>query len=382
MENSRAYGRGLLRGIARYARINGAWTVTHEERSLDEGIPSWFYASKFDGVILRSDSADALQRVIETGIPVVDLRAAFDSAAYVVETDDRIVTRMAVDHLRERGHRRFAYCGFADPLAVFSKRRLQFMKDCLGDAREDLAVFEVAEITRSDSTSMIESVGHSPEPDLVAWLKSLAKPVAILACNDVRGSQVLRSCLENDISVPDEVAVIGVDNDETICELAQPAMSSVANNTQLIGYRAAETLHQLMKSIEGISKIQLIEPNGVVARLSTDATIVADPSVAEALRFIRDHACEGIQVSDVVKCMTVSRATAERRFRKSTERSIGDEIRRVRLDKVRQLLTATDMKLASIATMAGFGHAEYMTTTFKAEFGVTPSQYRRDHQWK
>lgn len=379
IESSRAYGRGLLVGVAKFAQMSSAWITTqHPERLLDHGIPKWFYEKSFDGVIIRTGRKDILDEITSLGIPVVDLRAAHPSSAYVVETDDRQVSRLAVDHLIAKGHSRFGFCGYA--FANYSSRRLNYFKEYLQAKGFEPFVYEARLASASRTIARIEAAAVQVEQPLVQWLSELPKPIGLMACNDIRGNQVLEACMQQGIAVPDEVAVVGVDNDEVICNLASPPLSSIQNNTEMIGCYAAELLNRLMEGITGNESLSLVSPKGVVARRSSDSAIVADKGVARALAYIRENACAGIDVSDVVNELPFSRATLERRFRKVMHRSIHDEIKRVKIVKVKKLLLETDMKLRSIARLAGFEHAEYLSTLFKREFGITPGQFRKENR--
>jgi len=212
---------------------------------------------------------------------------------------------------------------------------------------------------------------------IAQWLLHLPKPVGIMACYDFRGRQILSACRENEIAVPDEVAVMGVDNDAVLCELADPPLSSVNLNAHRAGYDAAALLDRMMKG-ETINHPggHLIDPLGVVARQSTDVLAVEDPGVVAAVRYIRAHACEGISVKDVLKAAPQSRRSLECRFKKLIGRTPHDEISRVQLNRVRQLLVESDLSLEQIAESAGFAHAGYLSTVFYQSVGVNPRAYR------
>ncbi len=211
---------------------------------------------------------------------------------------------------------------------------------------------------------------------LADWLRGLPKPVGIMAAYDQRGWQVLDVCRSIGLGVPDQVAVIGVDNDELLCELAQPSLSSVVLDTDRAGYTAAELLAQMMAGKKVMAKQYLIEPLGIVTRQSTDVFSGADADVARAVRFIRDHGCDGIKVQAVVDELAMSRRVLEHRFRQTLGRTPHDEILRVQIERVAQLLAETDLPLATIADRAGFKHAEYMSVAFKRQTGLAPRQFR------
>ena len=213
-----------------------------------------------------------------------------------------------------------------------------------------------------------------------AWLKSLPRPVAIMACNDICGRQVLEASLGQGLNVPDDVAVLGVDDDGLICNLANPPLSSVAFNLEQAGYQAAEVLDGLMAGRIREPQRIMVPSLWVVARRSTDVIATDDRHLSGALRFIRDHARHAIGVSDVVQQAGLSRRGLEIRFRQILGRSIRSEIERVRLAFAKQLLLETALPLQRIATLVGFGSLPYLSNVFRRETGLTLAQFRRGMQ--
>jgi LacI family transcriptional regulator len=197
-----------------------------------------------------------------------------------------------------------------------------------------------------------------------------------MACYDIRGQQVLDACRAAGWAVPGEVAVIGVDNDELLCDLASPPLSSVIPNAHRAGYEAAALLDRMMAGKRIAATARLIAPLGVAARQSTDVLAVDDREVARAVQFIREHASEGINVSDILQAVPLSRRVLEQRFQRLLGRTPRQEILQVRLNRVRQLLTETKLSLYQIAERTGFEHVEYLSVVFKRETGLTPSRYR------
>jgi LacI family transcriptional regulator len=210
----------------------------------------------------------------------------------------------------------------------------------------------------------------------VYWIQSLPKPVAIMSCNDVRGLHVLDACSRAGVLVPEEVAVLGVDDEDTMCELCSPPLSSVAPNPEGIGYAAAELLETLMSGQRPGQERISVRPIRVSCRQSSDTMAVADWAVASAARYMREPASQGCGVKDVLAKVHMSRAALEKRFRKHLNRSPKQEIRRIRLERIKQLLVETDLTLERIAELAGFEHPEYMSVLFKRETGQTPGRYR------
>lgn len=374
VETSRSYGRELLRGIARFGGTLSGWTLLRQEMSIDETIPHWVIGSNVQGVIARVDdhNIDALRAL---RVPIVDVRCSkkFDGVPQV-ETDDRDVARLAFEHLCERGFRRFAYCGF--PSAHYSINRLKYFRDWVNEAGCELSVY-ATHSAKAQPLSHIEGSGIMEADLLARWLRSLEPPTGIFVCNDIRGQQVLNACQTENIVVPDELAVIGVDNDDTICPLCAPPLSSVRPNAEQVGYRAAEILSQMLRGVSPSQQIEFIPPRNVVARLSTQANAVEDREVARLCHFIREHACDGIKVVDVERFSELSRRQLERRFRKELNHTIHDEITAVQMARVKQLLSETTMNLDEIAHLAGYRHTEQLSTVFKRETGQTPGQFRR-----
>jgi LacI family transcriptional regulator len=197
-----------------------------------------------------------------------------------------------------------------------------------------------------------------------------------MACNDMRGQQVLNACRECEIAVPDDIAVIGVDNEEVLCDLSNPTLSSVVPDAERVGYEAAALLSQMMAGKKVPARPQLIEPAGVITRGSTEVLAIEDRKIAVAARFIREHACEGIDVSDVLRTVSMSRSALDRQFSKIMGHSPKDEILRVRLNRAKQLLAETDFSQALIAEKICFEHVEYLSRIFKKRIGITPSDFR------
>jgi LacI family transcriptional regulator len=377
IESSRAYGRGLLLGVAKYVREHGPWSVFLQERGLGDFSPDWLETWEGDGVIARVENRPMADAIEQLGVPAVDLRHLLPNLKMPsVHTDDAVVARMASEHLMERGFRHFAFCGFDG--ADYSDVRRDVFANRTAQAGYRCHIFEDPQRPRKASTLEYEEHGLKYEDLVGEWIKSLPKPVGLMACNDIRGQQVLNACRAIGVAVPDEVAVIGVDNDEVLCDLADPPLTSVMPNTERIGYEAAALLDAMMSGKKPPKEPVFIEPSGIVTRRSTEVLAIDDRHIATAVRYIREHACEGIDVSDLLRAVPLSRSTLERRFDKALGRSPKEEILRVRLNRAKQLLVETDFSLALVAEKVGFEHAEYLSVIFKKKTGVTPGQFRTE----
>ena len=210
----------------------------------------------------------------------------------------------------------------------------------------------------------------------MAWLQTLEMPVGVMACNDVRARHVLEACHSLGVRVPEDVAVIGVDNDELVCELSDPPLSSIEQGMRRLGYQAAALLDQLMQGKDAPQTQFVVAPEGVVARRSTDTLAVSNAEVALAARFIREHACDGLSIGDLTAMVGLSRSTIERKFKAITGRTIHAEIERVRLERARTLLAETDLPMKQVAAQAGFKYIQYMATLFRRRLKQTPREYR------
>jgi LacI family transcriptional regulator len=375
IESSRAYGRGLLLGIAKYIRDHARWSVFLQERSLGDLSPGWLQNWEGEGIIARVENRQMARAIQRLGLPAVDLRHLLpDIGMPSVHTDDLLVAKMGAEHLLERGFRHFAFCGFDG--ADYSDDRRDAFADRIAQAGFRCHVFVDPQRPTRATTLEYEEHGLKYEGLVAQWLRDLPKPIGLMACNDIRGQQVLNACRAIGVSVPDEVAVIGVDNDEVLCDLSEPPMSSIVPNTERIGYEAAALLDQMMAGRKPPKQPIFVEPAGVVTRRSTEVLAIEDRHIATAIRFIREHACEGIDVSDLLKAVPLSRSTLERRFARALGRSPKDEMLRVRLTCAKQLLAETDFSLAMVAEKVGFEHTEYLSVIFKKKTGLTPGQFR------
>jgi len=373
IESSRNYGRGLLRGVSTYVQEHRYWSFLFRPRDLDMPVPSWLGRWDGDGVIARVDSLKMARALRQTGLPVVDLRNSVESIRFpAVGPDNEAIARLATEHFLDRGFRHFAFCGMPRGRYRYMDQRRDHVRFHLKEVGLGLAEYELSQ-------------GRGPrgwdrEQDRLAkWLAELPKPVAVIACNDDHGMHVLDACHRAEQRVPEDVAVLGVDDDQTLCTLCTPSLSSINVNLERIGYEAAALLDGLMAGGKPPKSIVEIEPRGLVVRSSTDVLATDDRDVANAIRFIREHACEGIQVSDVVRHVMISRSNLERRFRAVLGRPPGAEIRRVQLDRARELLTQTSLPLATVAERSGFHSLNYFFEVFHKSLGTTPARYRRTY---
>jgi LacI family transcriptional regulator len=372
---SRSYGRGLLSGVAKFVREHHEWSVQSEEWRWTDATPAWFKNWQGDGALAWVETPELAATIRGLGVPVVDVRGSVpDCDLPLIATENKMVVNLAAEHFMQRGFRHFAFCGFVG--ANYSDQRSQLFQERLAEAGINCAVYNPPETSRDAQVIELEKRGLLFQGHLSNWLKSLPKPVGIMTCNDIRGHQVVNACRRVNLAVPEEVAVVGVDNDEIFCELCDPPLTSVALNTLQIGYEATALLERIMNGGKSPAAPILIPPLGIVARRSSDVLAMSDRSLAAGARFMREHAFESININDVARAAGMSRRVFERRFVSQVGRPPKAEVLRLRLDRVKELLADTNWTLAQIAERTGFKYSEYLHTVFTQKIGIPPGKYR------
>jgi LacI family transcriptional regulator len=373
VETSREYARGLLRGIAQYHHEHGPWSIYLAPHGLDEPPPSWLKDWHGDGILCRMNSKRMAEAILATGIPAVDLRGAVPNTRVpFVGLNNRPIAQLGYDHLVQCGLKNFAFCGSPRGENPPQDYRCDFFVELVESNGKKCDVF-LGQTIRGRKYSW----EHEQER-IANWIKKLRKPVGVMASNDDCGHQVLDACRRAGVSVPDEVAVIGVDNDSNLCNLCTPPLSSIDTNPSRVGYEAAALLMRLIRGEKPPHEPVLLGmPRGLVRRQSTDVLAVDDDDVVRALRYIREHACEGIRVSDVISQTKHSPSTLERRIKALLGRSVKSEITRVRLERVKLLLQESELKITQIAAKTGFAESKYLCQVFFTSEGMTPTNYRK-----
>lgn len=374
IDTGMAYGRGVLRGIVKYASLHGPWEFYRRVSFYrEQGVrhkrtpnPSNLHVDGIIGYIYDEKEAKGL---LATRLPAVAFPVKEKLAGIPNLFVDNITTaNMVAEYLLGRGFRSFGFCGFDD---MFWSREsgVSFGK------RIAEAGFEVS--FYKQPASQAKRLWSHEQAMICDWLLSLPKPVAIMACNDDRGQEVLEACKLAGLHVPEEVVVIGADNDETICDLTSPPLSSIAINTERAGYEAAELLDKLMRGEKATCRKILVHPTHIVTRQSTDIMAVNDCDIAAALNFIRQHSKELIQVNDVASAAALSRRSLERRFRKYLGYSVQNEIRRVHIEQIMRMLSSTNLPVSKIALSLGYSSADNISRSFRQKTGMTPMAYRK-----
>lgn len=363
------WGRRMIRGIARYAQEQGGWDIWLEQRSQSAPgrlPPGW----RGDGIIARvADRAMARYLHAAPGTVVNVSAARIPGVNFpTVTADIHAAAILAVQHLLDQGFRHFGY---------YAPRGLSYVEIHYEGFVQSLAEVGLScSLHAAKRRTLAKNAWRQRHKALEHWLAELPKPVAVLTWTSERGREVLYACRALRLLVPEQVAVLGGDEDTLLCETCNPPLSGVALTSERIGYEAAALLDRIWNGERPPAEPILIEPTRVVVRQSTDTLAIDDTDLARAVGFIRAHAADPIQVSDVLHAVPVSRSWLERQFQKALRRTPAEEIRRVHLERAKQLLASTDLSVPQVAAAAGFRSREYLAFAFKQATGLTPREYR------
>ncbi len=382
IESSRKYGRDLVRGIMRYSRMHGPWVfpwvfyrqdlfyvARGSERAELEHLRKWGP----QGIISR-DSRD-IEELARWDIPLF-VAVAMEPPRSVrnnIIANNRAIGKMAAEHLLERGFRHFGYCGFDD--MYWSGQRGDSFIARIAEAGFKTSLYK-------QPKSRANRLWYREEAVLADWLRGLPKPVGIMACNDDRGQHITEVCANAKLDVPYEVAIIGVDNDDQVCDISNPPLSSVSLDVEKAGFQASELLDRMMAGEKMPPQTVIVHPNRVVTRQSTNVVAVEDELVSQALTFIHHNAKCLIQVDDVINYLSVSRRNLHDKFMKTLGRSVYDEIKRVRIDLISQMLIETDLSISDIALSLGYDNTNHIARYFKQSMGMSPLEYSKLHGHK
>ena len=368
VETTRTYTREVLGGVKRFIAAHGPWSTFLELRALDSAPPAWLRDWDGDGILTRTFTQEMADLISRTGLPAVELRATnLKGDRPFVGMDNASIGRSVAEHFFERGYRQFAAYSLRTE-RFFIERVQNFVSSV---ESYGCRCFELPE-TLSDSAADWEK----SQDTLINWLSLLPKPVGIFAANDQLGVRLLDACQRAGVAVPEEVAVVGAENEETLCSFATPALTSVRFDGQTVGYKAAELLERLMSGKSVKLRETLIPPKGIIVRASSDELVINDRLVANAVRLIREDANKGLNVDNLCQRLNVSRSTLDRRMKSALNRSPKEEISRIRFREVERLLIETDLTMETIAELTGFTHSHYLQAAFKQIYGETPGGFR------
>ncbi|HAL45080.1 MAG: hypothetical protein A2Y12_15635 [Planctomycetes bacterium GWF2_42_9] len=373
IERSREYGRGLLRGIADYADKYGPWAFYWCEdlfyRKSDKSkLPMLLKKWQIDGIIMREN--EQAEKIIKMGIHTVI--APYTTKKYPgtakIFVDCNAVGAMGAEYLIDRGYKNLAFCGFTE--MQWSQERGEGFAKRAAKSGIETHIYKLP-------SEKARYTWDAEQTFMIKWLKSLPKPVGIMACNDDRSQQLLEVCKLAALRVPQDVAILGVGNDEMICKFSAPQLSSIARNHEVAGFEAAEILHKLMTGKKTSHKEAVVKPTHVITRQSTDFLAIEDADIIKAVNFISKNADQMIQVQDVLENVGSSRRMLEQKFRTELKRSILDEITRIRTDKIAKMLIESTLSITQIALAMGFSSDAHISRYFSSNKHITPLQYRK-----
>ncbi|MFK7911442.1 MAG: XylR family transcriptional regulator [Akkermansiaceae bacterium] len=374
VESSRAYGRGLIRGISEFASTQQDWQLLYRESRMGQHFGDWLENWQGDGIITRINSMEEAEMIANKGIPAVDLYGAFSHPAISsLDADHEAISHVAADFYAHTGISNYAYCGY--PGVHFSDVRGTAFEEAVKQQHQKLHIYSSSQPAEPSITSH-EAWRSGREEEIAKWLHSLPKPVAVFACNDVRALDVSSACRLAGIRVPEDVSIMGVDDDALICSMSIPPLTSVKPDLIRQGQRGAQILYELMSERRTEPVTESVLPIAVIERPSTDQIVSKYSYVVSALRYLRSHIHKAIGVEDVAEHAGVSRSLIDRAFIEELGYTVSQEIRRLRLLRIEHLLKYTDMKLAGIAQQTGFSSSTSLSNFFKSVHGVSPGKFR------
>lgn len=389
----RSSSRRILAGIGRYMRLHGQWNLCGEPSRSVPSLPDW-RRSRPDGVIagLTEEYLDnaLITLARRNHIPIVDVyNVLYNNKFTRVASDDLAIGHMVGKYFLARGFKNLAFCGHSGYLA--SDLRLQGLRETAQKASVPVSVFTPTKGRRFTDGSAEDG------RELVKWIHSwinpvvprtnkdkgeagtghLRLPIAVFGWHDYRAANVADICRQEGLKIPDQVSIVGCHDDNILCELQSPPISSAAVPLEQIGYRAAEVLDRLMAGDKPPEGPILIPPVGIVTRGSSDAMALDNPDVVQAIRIIREHADKPLSVENILAAVPTSRRSLEREFRRLLGRSPRAEIERVHLGNALYLLAETNWPIPRVAEKSGYGSLEHFSATFRKKMGFPPTHYRR-----
>ena len=374
IDSTKSYDRRIIRGVADYVRHKAhEWSLYVEEDPINR-LPD-FGAWAGDGILTNIDNRRVARAVSELNIPVVGVGGGYGyykqgTDIPYVRTDNVAIAKLGANHLIDLGLRQFAFCSEPPNRSNgWAQERMEAFQNHVAESGYSCSVYS-GRHTAARHWRQLQS-------ELQNWLAELPKPIGLMACNDSRARHVLQACLAQGLRVPEDVALVGVDNDDIMCELSRPSLTSIEQGTRRIGFEGAAILHALMLG-EHPEQRTAIKPEGLVCRQSTDILAIDDEDIATALRFIREHACDPIQVKDVLEAAKMSRSKLESRFRELLGRSVHAEIRRIQIEHAIRLLKTSNMPIKGIVREVGASSVQYFSAMISRETGQSPGEIRKN----
>lgn len=373
LDRGLSFVREVIRGIRGYASDKPNWVLRDGPPRLQlvSQVRDW----KPHGIIAGLVLPRVAKELVRIGVPLIDVAYMLpDLSVPTVDVDHRAVGRLAAEHFLERKFNQFGF--FGSESAAYSKSQEAAFRECVAEAGHSVSSCYAEYLADLTTAALWKKSTQKAE----RWLRRLPKPVAVLCCEDAPARYLADVCSQIGLKVPDEVALLGVGNDDLDCSLTQPALSSIAVPSERIGFEAAALLDRLMKGEKAQRRPKLLPPLHVVTRYSTDILAIEDETVQAALQYIRENAWADMSVNDLADGIAVGRRLLERKFRTILRRSILEEIYRVRVERAKELLTDTHLSITAIAERAGFPNTRRLDVVFSKQTGLSPREYRRQSQ--
>lgn len=376
LETSRHYGRELINGIIRYSRLYGPWSFYRDDqfymiRTAKKDL-SYLKLWGVDGIIARDFKG--VISLLDLDVPIITARNLGHLDTHVqIRADDELIGKLAFDHFLKKGFKEFAFCGFSN-MPWSTQRQAGF------DQSAHQNRFKIHTLNSLSSGRMLRR--NDEYMKLAKWLKQLPKPIGLFCCNDDRGYDAIEACHLAKLKVPYDIAVLGVDNDNQICETSNPPLSSICLGVEKAGFEAAACLHKMMMGKNIDFEEIIVNPININERHSTDIMAIEDENVTTALHYIHEHSRELIQAEDVAAAIGISRRSLDKRFEFELGHSVFNEICRYRVETICKLLIETDLTISEIALMLGYNDSDHIARFFKKEKKVTPKQFRNTYGLK
>jgi LacI family transcriptional regulator len=363
-------GRETLRGIAKFAHERDNWRLLHVQGSDRDPVPDWLHDSGADGIIARVADQAMARTLRATGLPVVDVnRAVLDIGIPQVDADDKKIAALVAEHFFDRGFAHIAFYPHDNGSEGWAQRRCRFLQEECA-ARATFHVYTAPASQTSGTKATRQAVRN--------WVRDLPKPVGIMLARDEGGLMVLDACREEELLVPEQVAVVGVDNDRPLCDLSIPPLSSVRLDHRQVGYNAARLLDKLMAGAAPRDPPLLVPPVTLVTRRSSNTRAIKDAKVALGIHLIHENLANSRLNNDgLALAAGISRSLFQRRFRIETGKSVRDYVIEARLNKAQALLENSDLTLTEISALVGFGRQGYMSYVFRTQLGITPGNWQK-----
>jgi LacI family transcriptional regulator len=374
---------GIMAGITEFMRTKEHWQLIVWPDSSLESL-EFLKNRGCKGAFVSVQTSTKAQQLLKLGIPVIALNAMQDMLNLpYISADSEQVSKTAFEYLAGRHFTHFGFFGLAQ--ARWSRERLHHFSRFAAHAGHTVRVYECEQAVITDEVPYtklwIDMILNEGQQDLLKWLTDLPKPAAILASCDILACHLSNVAREAGLSIPDEVAILGVNNDQALCNLCDPPLSSIAFDFKKAGIEAAELMSRLMAGQDSPKGQWIrIQPAYVKSRRSTDIFAIEDPDVIAAMAFIRDHSCHPLQVEDVAQAVCVSRRSLQLKFQKMLGCSVHDQITQAHLENAKAMLIDTDLPIDEIAVRSGFHYTTNMRRVFKERTGLLPHVYRNTHR--